>query len=460
MSLQASPASVVASPLAPGPRGWPVVGNLPSIRSEGFLGYLGRLWREHGDVFRFAMGNRQAVAVVHPDAVKHVLATRVDNYIKGETYNGVRRVIGNGVLALEGEAWRSRRALVQPAFHRQALPKLAAAMVRSGDAFFGGLQREHPSGWFEVDAHHEMVKLTLDVVVRALFGEDLVATANVPADALGASLELVSQRANGVVLPRWIPTPANRRFHDTMGEVEAAIFRVIEAGRQRDGSDGTLLSMLLSSRDADTGEPLSDRDVRDEIFTMFVAGHETTALTLTWLFVLLDGQPEVLAKMRAEVDTTLNGRDPTFDHVPKLTYLRQVIDETLRLAGPVAMTARNTVNDDVIAGFRVEAGTVVMPFFWATHRHPDFWSNPMAFDPDHFAPEAIKGRNLWSYVPFSAGQRKCIGDTFSLVETTLLLAMFLNRFDVEVPKQIDVKPVAMVTVRPSKPVQLRLRARR
>jgi cytochrome P450 len=247
-----------------------------------------------------------------------------------------------------------------------------------------------------------------------------------------------------------------------MSEVEGAVYRVIAAGRRRTSfDDGILLSMLLGSKDAETGEPLPDRAVRDEVFTMFVAGHETTALTLTWLFTLLDGRPDVLDAMRAEVDAVLGGRDPGFEDFPKLPYVRQVIDETLRLRGPVAMSARTAVEADELAGFRVDKGDVVLPFFWGTHRHPDYWPEPERFDPGRFSAERSKGRDPWSYLPFSGGQRMCIGNMFSLVESVVLVAMLLNRFEVKVEAGAGaVKPNAIATVRPTAPVWVELRERR
>lgn len=412
-------------------------------------------WRALGDVFSIDIGVH-AVVVTHPDGIKRILAANAKNYVKGATYDGVRRVIGNGVLALEGDAWKARRTLMNPAFHRAALGRLTEAMAQTGQAAFDGLLERH-GGRFTVDIHREMVKLTLDVVTVALFGRELLGAADISYEALGAALELVSEQGNGFVLPKWVPTPGNRKFHRTMTEVEAVIYRVIEAGRRRPPGDGTLLSMLIHSVDAETNRPLTDTELRDEIFTLFVAGHETTALTLTWLFTLLDGRADVLGAMKEEVDRVLGPREPGFEDYPKLPYLRQVVDETLRLRGPVAMTARNVVADDEVLGRRVQAGDVVMPYFYGAHRHPDFWREPDRFDPTRFSPEQSQGRNPWSYLPFSAGQRQCIGNTFSLVETVVLLAQLIKRFDVEVdPLVREVQPVAQVTVRPDRPVMVTL----
>lgn len=423
------------------------------------LPFLERSWRQFGDVFRVNLGGPMVV-IAHPEGVKRVLAGNAKNYVKGRTYDAFRRIVGNGLIALEGQAWKSRRMLMQPAFHRSGLSKLTGAMTESGRSHFDALLKQHGRAAFRIDAHRDMVELTLDVVVAALFGRELTQAAHISYEALGASLELVSEQSNGIVLPSWVPTPGNRKLHRTLREVEGAIYRVIDAGRRTGGGDGTLLSMLLQARDADTGAPLTDKDLRDEIFTMFIAGHETTALTLTWLFTLLVGRDDVLDRMTAEVDEVLGDRDPTFEDFPKLVYLRQVIDEALRLRSPVAMNARTAVADDELLGFRVRAGEVVMPFFYAVHRHPDFWEDPNTFDPERFTPEKNQPRDQWTYLPFAAGQRQCIGNMFSLVETVVLVAQLLRRFEVVVDTELlEVKPVAMVTVRPDRPVMITLRAR-
>lgn len=452
--------SVASSPLRtpPGPSSWPLVGNVFDLRG-GALGYLDGLWRTHGDVFRIRLFGTNAVVVTHPEAMKRILSSRRENYVKGKIYDSARSVLGNGVLTLEADAWKSRRALMQPSFHRQALAKLTATMAESGARCLDGLLARTAGGPLLVDAHREMVKLTLDVVISALLGGDLIRATDVSYEALGASLELISENGNSVVLPAWVPTPHNRKFRRTMGELDGLMQTLIQRARTRSADDGSLLSMLLSTVDADTGRPLDDRELRDELLTLFVAGHETTALTLTWMFVLLVGRPEILARMRAEVDDVLPGRDPGFDDVPRLTYVRQVVEETLRLRPPAPMVARNVVADDEVDGFRLAAGDVAFLLFWATHRHPQFWADAETFDPERFAPDNSKKRHSWSFIPFSGGPRTCIGNMFALVESSILIAQMLRRFDIEVQSCDDVKPLAVVTMRPSKPVRVVLSRR-
>ena len=422
--------------------------------------YCDRLWRTHGDTFRFKLLGTSAVVVTHPEALKQVLSTRRDRYIKGSVYDGVRNVLGRGLVTLEGDAWKARRTLAQPAFHRQSLAKLTAIMARSGARCLDELAARANGGPIEIDAHREMVKLTLDVVLAALLGGELLRAADVSYEVLCSALELMSERGNGVLLlPVWLPTPRNIKFRRVLRELDAAMYSLIERARQRALDDGSLLSMILSSVDGETGKPLADRDVRDEVLTLFLAGHETSALTLTWMFTFLDGRPEVLDRMRGEVDEVLRGRDPTFEDVPKLSYVRQVVEESLRLRPPAPLVGRNVVKDDEIDGYRVSAGDVVFPFFWATHRHPAFWSDPETFDPDRFAPERSKDRHSWSFIPFSGGPRTCIGNSFALVESSVLVAQMLSRFDVEVLPCTDVKPVAIAMMRPSGPVRVVLRRR-
>jgi len=436
-------------------KGLPLVGNILDIKKRGgMIHFAEHAWRTHGDVFRVNMG-MPAIMVAHPDGLERILASHRENFVKGKTYDGARRVLGDGLLTMEGLAWRARRRMIQPSFHRGALGDMADVMVHTAATYFDDLRRRIPNGGV-VDVHKEMVKVTLEVVVAALFGDDLADAAQVDHQALGEALELVSELANGVPLPLWVPTTLNRKFKRVMPELEGAVYRVIAAGRAR-APNHTLLSMLLHTLDADTEKPLTDVDVRNEVFTLFVAGHETTALTMTWLFTLLDGRDDVVTRMREEVVRVLGDRDPTYADVPKLTYIRQVIDETLRLRGPVALNARTVVKDDNLMGFRVRAGETVLPFFWGAHRHPDFWKNPDAFDPERFSVENSVDRDPWSYLPFSAGQRVCIGNTFSLVETVILVAMMLRRLEFSLVPGQTIEPNVVATVRPSGPVNVSVR---
>jgi cytochrome P450 len=332
-------------------------------------------------------------------------------------------------------------------------------MARSGARFFEAFADRAASGSLEIDAHREMVKLTLDVVLAALFGDDLLRGADVPYQALGAAVALVAERLNSVVLPAWVPTPQNVKLRRIVRELDRTVYSIIRRARERAQDDGSLLSMLLGSVDARTGRPLSDRELRDEVITLIIAGHETTALALTWMFTFLDRRPEILDRMSREVDDALGGRDPGFEDVPKLPYVRQVIEETLRLRTPAPIIGRNVIEDDEIDGYRVKRGDIVILFLWSTHRHPAFWSDAETFDPDRFAADRDRGRHSWAFMPFSGGPRVCIGNMFAMIEASILVAQMLSRFDVRVLPCADVKPMARGTTKPSRPVRLVLRRR-
>lgn len=440
---------------------FPVVGNLPEIAHRGMLEFLQREWRKHGDVFRLRLGPRNVLVVAHPDGVERVLGSGRENYVKGSTYDAVRLLTGAGLLTMEGDAWRARRRLENPAFHRESIKKFVSTMAQVTREAIAAWRWRLPNGGV-FDAHHEMMRLTLEVVAATLFGQRLGEdTGDSSGRAFGEALGLVSERGNAPVqIPLRIPTPANLRFRRALRTLDDAVYDVIKKARAAGPEAApTLLGMLLQSRDADTGAGLTDQELRNEVLTLFLAGHETTALLMTWGFTLLARQPAVVARMRDEVSAVLGDREPTAEDVPKLVYVRQVVDEILRLRPPAWVTARDAVKPDAIRGIRVEEGDMVMAAIYLTHRHPDFWEHPERFDPDRFAPEKAKGRHHWAYLPFSLGPRICIGNVFSLTEAVVLFSMLLQRIEFSMLDPDAVRMEPTVTLRPAGAVPLRIRWR-
>lgn len=454
-------AATHTEPVRPAPyaKGLPILGQIPALRRKGFFNVLFDERKKHGDVFRIKLGPQPAFVVAHPDGLERIFASHMDNYPKGATYDGVREILGHGLITAMGKHWRKQRMLLQPTFHRASLKEMVECMVEQSEQYFTDLKLRHPGGGV-LDAHREMTKLTLDVVINALFGAGLLTSADVSYEAVIRALEVVNERSNGFALPLSVPTPKNLKFKRILRELNAIVYGLIAKARSlgpdHDAIRSTLLGMLLSSKDADTGEPLPDELIRDELLTFFVAGHETTALTMTWLFTLLDQEPAVIDQLREESARVIGDRLPTFDDLPKLTYTLQVIHETLRLRGPVAVVARNAIADDNICGYQVNKGDMVMPFFYGVHRHPDFWEDPERFDPDRFSEARSKGRDRWCYLPFSAGQRVCIGNNFSLYESQLIIAMLVQRCDFKMVPGQDIQPEMIATVRPSAPVMIDL----
>jgi cytochrome P450 len=436
----------------------PLLGHLPRIRRLGMLKFLDEEWRKHGDVFRIELGASSALVIAHPDALERVLASHRERFVKGRSYDGLRQILGDGLIAAVDPAWRNQRAVMQPSFHRSGLKNLVAAIAESAQLYFEDLRRRNPNGAV-LDIHREMVKLTLDVVVRALFGPHLLSASAVRYETLCELLDLVSERSNGVPIPLWIPTPGNMKFKRVLRELDDIIYRMLAKARaerqdQTNTPSKTLLDMLLDAVDAETGQPLPDKLVRDELLTMFVAGHETTALTLTWMFALLEGRDDVWSQVCQEVQVVLDGRFASFEDLSKLPYTRAVIDETLRVRGPAAVVGRDAIESDNLLGFEVRPGDRILPYFAGVHRHPAYWSQPDRFMPERFLPENSADRDRWCYTPFSAGQRVCIGNMFSLHESVLILSMIAQR---AVPRLVpgqNIEPVMIATVRPSAPVMV------
>jgi len=449
-------------PLPPLARGLPLVGSVPQLTREGMLRFVESEWHRLGDIFRISLFNKTLVIVGHPAGVERILSSHRENYIKGKTYDAIRLMTGDGLLTLEGDAWLKRRRLEQPAFHRDSIRRLTSTMVDVTRKKLARWRSRLPEGGV-LEAHQAMLELTLEVVGETLFGQTLSEeSTDTSGKAFTEALKLISERGNsGFELPLVLPTPKNRRLKASLATLDSMVRQIIAQARAQpdEAARPTLLSMLLHSRDADTGEPLTDTDLRNEVITLFLAGHETTALLLSWAFTLLKDNPQVVAQMRAEVTEVLGDRTPTPEDIPRLTFLRQVVDETLRLRSPTWTVARDVVADDVLLGHKIRAGDTVLPVSYLVHRHKEFWDQPERFWPERFSPDGAKGRNTWCYFPFSLGPRMCIGNVFSLVESQIVLAMMLQKMDFEVPPGPAVEPDAQITLRPTAPIPLRVRWR-
>ncbi len=441
-------------PLAPGAA--PVLGHVPLLRRLGMIPALEQLRRELGDVFMLRLGPQRMTVVSQPEGIERIFVSNKPNYGKQRSYAGPRLLLGDGLVTLDGEPWRVRRRLVQPHFHRAKLEAMVEGMVEVIAAYLVGLRARLPSGGV-VDVHREMVELTLDIVANALFGPGLVRGREISYELLLASVEVMSERVSGLALPLWIPTPANRRFRRTLAALDETVFGIIAKARARPERAPTLLGMLLDSVDEDSGERLPDRAIRDEVMTLFVAGHETTALMMTWLFALTGGREEVWATIQDELDAQLHGRIPRFAELAQLSYLRQTFDETLRMRPAVAALSRDVIADDELLGYHVGAGEFVMPYIFGVHHREDLWDEPTRFRPERFAKDAAAARPKYAYVPFAAGPRMCIGNNFALAEGALIVAMLLQQAEWTREPGQQIEPLALGTVRPSAPVKVRVR---
>ena len=412
-----------------------------------------------GDVFRFRLGPLLIHFLYHPDHVRRVLHDNQKNYLRGWQYRLLRQLLGDNLVVSEGDPWRRQRRLAQPAFHRQRLSGYADVMV---DATSQLVTRwsDAASVGKPVDIVPEMSRLALAIASRTLFDRDVSHEADAVGRAFAVAGGYLERRFNRPFTspPTWVPTPANRRFKGAtraLNEIVSALVRE----RRREGRDhGDLLSMLIRARDEETGEEMTDDQLRGEALTFLLAGYETTATALSWTWYLLASHPSARQRVRDEVESVIGDRAPTVADVSSLTTTRMVIEESMRLYPPIWAVARQAVGDDEIGGFAIPARSTVVLSPFVTHRHPGVWSEPDVFDPDRFAPDRAALLPKGAYFPFLGGPHQCIGNEFAMLEMRIVLAMVLRKFDVELlPGQV-VQPRASLTIRPSGPVRLVLRS--
>jgi cytochrome P450 len=422
------------------------------------LGLIEELHRDFGDVVRMRIGPIAYYMLFHPDHVKHILQDNNHNYVKGAIIARSKVLIGDGLFSSEGESWRRQRRLAQPAFHRQRIGAFAETMVACGrdelDAW-AGLAANGSS----FDLMAAMSRLTLRVVGKTLFSLDLSGDAAAVGAALLTALDFVVYRSfHLIVPPLWVPTQRHLRFRRALRTLDEVVLRIIDARRRDGDARGDLLSMLLAARDEETGEGMTDRQLRDEVMTFVLAGHETTAVTLAWIWALLCAHPDVESRLRDEVEAAIGQREPTLDDLAALRYVRMVVEEALRLYPPLWAFGRQAIAEDRAGDYRIAAGAPVNVCPWVMHRDPRFWDDPLRFDPERFTPDRFAGRHRFAYLPFSGGPRLCIGNEFALMEATLLVAMMTQRYRIALTEpRRPVVPEVRLTIRPAGGLPVRVR---
>jgi cytochrome P450 len=443
--------------LAPGPHGLPLIGSIGSLRAKGPLDFWFDLWQEHGDVARAQMGPQRMMQFVRPEHVQYILVKNKDNYVKGLSHDTLRIPLGAGILTAEGDLWRRQRQLMSPTYTPRAVQRFAGIMLDATDKMLARW-REIPAG-SAVAINLEMMRLTMSVISRSIFTVDIGEDFAEAGEALTQILDFASQRSVSLLtLPLSVPTPGNRRLNRALATIDEFLYGIIESRRQK-APGGDLLSLLMQMCDEETGEGMSEKQLRDEVLITFFAGHETTAQLLTWAWCLFSEHPEAEERFHAELEAKLQGRSPRADDVDELVYTRMVMDETLRLYSPVAIMARDALADDEVGGYGVPAGCIVTLSPYVTHRHPEFWERPLAFYPDHFAPEQVESRPRYAYYPFGAGPRTCLGKHFALLEAALVLAEVGQRFRPRLVPGQEVKPRWSGTLRPDRDIMMTLEER-
>ena len=418
--------------------------NFRAFRREP-LHSLVELARTHGDFVSFRLGTQQTFLLNHPDLIKDVLVTYSHKFTKGLVLQRAKRVLGEGLLTSEGETHKRQRRLIQPAFHKENIRAYGATMTEFAVALSVRLQAGS-----EIDVAQEMRDLTLTIVSKTLLGADVEKEASEVREALTMAIELLKTSFSPIDdLLFYLPLPNTLRFRRAKARLDACIYRIIHERRASRTKQGDLLSMLLIAQDTDGTEGgMSDQQLRDEALTLFLAGHETTANALTWTWYLLSMHQAVERKLHDELDRVLDTRLPTVDDLPALSYTRKVFSESLRCYPPAWVMARTALQDHNLLGYKIKTGSYLLMSPYLLHHDARYYPNPFTFDPERWSADPIKIQVPFTYLPFGAGPRICIGESFAWMEGILLIATLAQRWRMRVVPGHPVELQPLITLRP------------
>lgn len=406
-----------------------------------------------GEIFQVQVITRTFFVTTGPEYAGHVLVKNHRSFQKDRPSHIVGEVIGNGILTSEGDYWRRQRRIIQPSFHKRQIQNLSTLMVEETK----GIVSELAGTQEPVNLHQWMTRLALRVVSRSLFSHAIDERGfQIVNDCLEDLLDfMVVKVRDPFTLLKWRLTGREKYYWGRREELDKLLFDMVDARRAEGVGDKDLMDMLLSARDAETNEPLSREELRQELISIFLAGHETSANAMTYIFMLLAEHPDILQKVVAEVDEVVGDEDITFGHLPRLTYLRQVIDEGLRLYPPAWVIGREALQPTSIGDLDLEEGDSVTIFIYGLHRNPKYWPDPERFDPDRFSEENKKLRPTHAYLPFGGGPRLCIGHQFAIFEMQIAIASILKRFTItRTNPEVEIGLIPSVTLRPSDPVMM------
>jgi cytochrome P450 len=409
--------------------------------------------REFGDIAHYQVGPLHVYQLVHPDFARQILVEEPEKYYKARLIkHAFAPFAGQGLLTSDGALWKQQRKLMQPAFHHGQLTSYGAVMVRRSLSMLDSFGDSSV-----IEVQEEMSRLTLAIVVETLFGADVTREAKELGGLMIAVLDAANDRINSVLrTPSWVPTPRNLREKRALGRLDELFDTFIAAHRAAGEKPADLLSVLLAATDEDSGSRMSDRQLRDEMMTLFLAGHETTAMALTWALYALSQHPEVEAKLVEEVSRALRGRAPTVADLAQLPYTEMVIRETMRLYPPAPGFAREPIEDVRIGGYVVPRGSLISVNTYALHRDRRFFDDPLRFDPERFAAGWEERIPRYAFLPFGGGPRVCIGNGFAMMEARLILATVVQRRRLSLEPGQAIVPMQLVTVRPKHGIRMRV----
>ena len=417
------------------------------------LAFFTKLARDYGDVSQLRLLNFRTLFINHPDDIEDVLVNKARKFEKGRVMKANMRLFGEGLLTSEGDFWLRQRRLAQPAFHRARVAAYGTTMVEYAERAMRGWK----SGEVR-DIHEDMMEITLQIVGKTLFNAELTRDAKEVGETMEVLLKLAADFGKSILIPLWVPTPRNLRARMGIRRIEKIIYRIIAQKRAEASDTGDLLSMLLAVQDED-GSRMTDKQLRDETITLFLAGHETTANALSWTIWLLAQNPAAEKKFLDELAGVLNGRAPSVEDMPKLTYTANILTESMRLYPPAWGMARLVKEEVEVAGYKLVPGNGVACAQWVVHRDARWFDEPKRFLPERWEGDLAKRLPRFAYFPFGGGPRQCIGNSFALMEATLILATIAQKFRFKLVEGHPVKPLASITLRPQRGIRAALEAR-
>lgn len=431
-----------------------LLGNFRELKADSFRAL--RAWqRDYGDLVGFNIAAQQFYLFSHPKQIENALIKQADVFVKlydPRKPRGLELVLGQGLVTSKGELWQKQRGLMQPLFQRKNLNSLLPQFAAAGEQMLERWQQLGTSA--EINLANEMMRLTLEVITQTMFGTSVLDNIEQIAPALDTVLRFAAKSLmSPVAIPLSIPTPSNVAFKKAMALLDSIIYGIIDQRRGQASGNGDLLDMLLAARDEVSGEPMSLKQMRDEVITIFSAGHETTSNLLTWTLYLLAKHPSVTETLRQELNSVTKGQPLQFSDLPNLTYTKAVLNESLRIRPPVGVMMRKISRDTQVDGYPLKAGGLAIFSIYNVHHHPELWAEPEQFNPDRFL--ATESRR-YTFMPFGAGERICIGNHFAMLESQLLLAMMIQAYDFELIDQTEPDIEMVISVRPKGGLPIRI----
>jgi len=433
--------------IPPGPKGSLIMGVMREFNRD-MLGFVTRC-RDYGDVVHARFLYVHAYFLYNPSDIESLLMTKAKSYRKAVSLRSpfFHRLVGNGLVTSEGDFWRRQRRLAQPAFHRQRISSYGDVMVQYAERAIVNWK----AGELR-DLARDMMRITLEIVVKTLFNSDVSNDADHVGETLSRLVKpFASQATLKWILDNRLPTPGHRRYFNAVSEIDRIVFRIIAERRASGYDEGDLLSMLLQAQDED-GSQMNDAQLRDEVITLFLAGHETTALALSWSWYLLTKHPAAEEKFHAELRDVLGGRAPNVSDLPRLAYTEMIAKEALRLYPPAYGVGREAIEDTEIGGYHVPKGTQLFAFQWVTQRDARYFDEPDTFKPERWS----NGEQIakYAYFPFGGGPRQCIGNYFAMMEIVLLLATIGQRFRFSLDPGHKIELLPVLSLRPKNGIKV------